>query len=428
MKPFTPAIEDPNDPLELNLTDVVFGGDAIARHDGQVIFVPFGLPGERVQARLLHAKRDYATAELFEVLEAAPGRIEPRCPHFGVCGGCQFQHASYQTQLELKRHVVVDQLHRIGGIANAEELVAPAIGMIDPWGYRNHVRFTLGRKYGDVGYTYRQSHRLLPIDLCAIAHPAINEVLARVQRRCAGLKAHQIAVRYGANTGDLLITPKLPMVSEVESGQAGLTEAVLDRVFFVSPAAFFQVNTRREARDVPASIGQRFAPERSGPFSIADILALLVLDRLEPQPDDLVVDAYCGVGTFSTLIAPHVRTVIGIEESSAAVKNAERNAEDLSNTRFIAAKTEHILAELDAGTVDGLVIDPARVGCAPPVTQAMLDRHPRRVVYVSCDPATLARDLRFLQDGGYHIDGVEPLDMFPQTGHIETVTTLTWPG
>src|SRR5207253_1345107 len=141
-----------------------------------------------------------------------------------------------------KRQVLVDQLRRLGGFGEAEEMVRPPIGMLDPWGYRNHVRFSLGRKYGDVGYTYRQSHRLLPIDACDIAHPAINEVLTIIQRRCAGLSANQITVRHGSNTGEQLIQPKLPMITEIETGQLELTEEILHRRYVISAAAFFQVN------------------------------------------------------------------------------------------------------------------------------------------------------------------------------------------
>jgi 23S rRNA (uracil1939-C5)-methyltransferase len=325
----------------------------------------------------------------------------------------------------MKRQVVVDQLRRIGHFSEADELVRTPIGMIDPWNYRNHIRFSLGRKYGDVGYTYRQSHRLLPIEVCHIAHPAIGTVLTTIQRRCAGLKAHQVMVRYGSNTGDLLIQPALPMVPELESGQLELTEEILQRRYTISAAAFFQVNTRREERTLPSQIRGEWIPQRTGSFSIADLLALLVLDRLEPAPDDVVLDAYCGVGTFTALIAPHVRRVVGVEESPAAIKDATRNTADLENARFIVAKTEHVMAGLGEERLDAVVLDPARVGCAPEVVQALIDAAPRRIVYVSCDPATLSRDLRLLVDGGYSIDQVEPIDMFPHTYHIESVTTLT---
>ena len=226
--------------VEVDLEHVAHGGELIGRIDGQVVFVPYGLPGERATARVVHTKRDFARGELVEVLRPASGRTVPRCPYFGACGGCSWQHADYQLQLDLKRGVLVDQLRRIGRIEDADELVRTPIGMVDPWEYRNHVRFTLGRKYGDVGYTYRESHRILRVDHCDITHPAINEVLSTIQRRCAGLRAHQIAVRYGSNTGDLLVSPTLPMVPEIETGQASLTEQVLDRTFAVS--------TRRSSR------------------------------------------------------------------------------------------------------------------------------------------------------------------------------------
>jgi 23S rRNA (uracil1939-C5)-methyltransferase len=298
--------------------------------------------------------------------------------------------------------------------------------MLEPWRYRNHVRFTVGRKYGDVGFTHRGTRRLLPVDDCDIAHPAITEVLAKVQRRCTGMRAHQIMIRYGCNTGDLLINPQLPMVPELETGQLELTDEILDRRFTISTAAFFQVNTKRERRAVPASFATPADRDVEGDYSMADLLALCAIRRLEPRPGDVVVDAYCGVGTFTALLAPHVGQVLGIEESAAAVANAKRNTTDLENARFIAAKTEDALHEMVDRRPDAVIIDPARVGCAPEVVHALIDTHPERLVYVSCDPATLARDLRLLHDGGYAIQQVEPIDMFPQTYHIETVTTLRW--
>jgi 23S rRNA (uracil1939-C5)-methyltransferase len=370
-------------------------------------------------------KRDYATASIQEVLRSSHERVAPPCAVFGECGGCQWQHALYEAQLQMKRRVVAEQLRRIGGFEDSDALVRPCIGMVEPWRYRNHVRFSLGRKYGDVGYTYRESHRLLRIDFCHIAHPAINEVLHAVQRRCAGVRAHQITVRVGSNTGDLLVNPSLPMVPDIATGQMGLSEEILDRRFHVSGSAFFQVNTRREEREIPESLAVPWIARRQGRYSMADLLALTVLDRLQAQPDDVVLDAYCGVGSFSALIASRVAEVIGIEESPAAVRDAAKNTEDLSNTRFIAGKVEDAVGSLVGTRVGAVVLDPARVGCAPPVIAALLDLRPRRIVYVSCDPATLARDLRLLRDGGYEVDSVEPIDMFPQTYHIESVTTLT---
>lgn len=413
--------------IELALTDIAFGGAAFGRRDGEVVFVPFGLPDERVRVHIQRERRGYIEAALIDVLDPAPGRVDPPCPYFGRCGGCQWQHADYSTQLAMKRKIVVDQLRRIGGFADAEALVRPPVGMVDPWGYRNHVRFTVGRKYGDVGYTYRGTHRLLPIDSCQIAHPAINQVLRTIQRRCAGIRAHQITVRYGCNTGDLLVSPRLPMVPELESGQTELREQVLDRTYWISAASFFQVNTKREPRSLPDRLAVPWIRERIGEYSMTDLLALTVLDRLEMDPESVVVDAYCGVGTFAVLIAPHVKEVIGIEESPAAVADARRNSADLSNVQYVTAKAEDAILELDVPRIDAVVLDPSRIGCAPPLVNALVERGPRRVIYVSCDPATLARDLRRLCDGGYRIEQVEPLDLFPQTYHVESVTTLTRP-
>jgi 23S rRNA (uracil1939-C5)-methyltransferase len=300
--------------------------------------------------------------------------------------------------------------------------------MIDPWEYRNHVRFSLGKKYGDVGYTLRETHRLLRVDYCHISLPEINQVLDQVQRRCAGLRAHQIMVRYGSNTGDLLINPGLPMLPTLPSGQLDLRDQILDRTYHISAAAFFQVNTKREARRIPDEIAAPWLSDREGAYSIADLLALTVLDRLRPEPDDVVADAYCGVGTFTALIAPHVREVIGIEESTAATKDAVRNTEDLPNARFLVGKSEDVITGLEVPHLDAVVLDPARVGCAPPLIASLLERKPRRIVYVSCDPSTLARDLRLLHDGGYQIHSTLPVDMFPQTYHVETVTLLTHAG
>ena len=411
--------------VELDLTDVAFGGDALGRLDGEVVFVPYGLPGERVRAEIKTQKRDFVSAEILEILRPSEARVVPRCPHFGACGGCNWQQAAYEAQLAMKRQVVVDQLVRIGGFREAAELVREPIGMVSPWEYRNHARFSLGRKWGDVGYTYRASHRLLRVDYCAITHPAINAVLETIQRRCAGIRSHQIVVRYGSNTGSLLVNPALPMIPELDTGQLSLEEEILDRCFRVSAASFFQVNTRREARELPESISSRWTEARSGYFSLADLLALLVLDRLDPTPDDTVADAYCGVGTFTSLIAPHARKVIGVEESPAATKDAARNTEDLPNVEFRTGRTEAVLPALAEEGLDAVVLDPSRVGCAPEVVQALISSRPRKIVYVSCDPATLARDLKLLAEGGYQIEGVEPVDMFPQTYHIESVTTLS---
>jgi len=239
-----------------------------------------------------------------------------------------------------------------------------------------------------------------------------------------GRRIHQVLIRVGANTGQLLVAPALPEVPELASGQLFLEEELLGRRFRLEPPSFFQVNTRREPRPPPAAVGQAWLPLPADGLSMAELLALLVVDRVQPDPGALVVDAYSGVGTFALLLAPLVREVIGIEEARSAIRDAVHNGQDVPNARFIQGKTEAVLPGLDPPP-DAVILDPARVGCHPDVLHALLSLRPRRVVYVSCDPSTLARDLRILVDGGYTLHEVQPLDMFPQTYHVECVATLT---
>jgi len=485
----------PRPRIRVELTGVAHGGEALGRVDGRVVFVPHGLPGEIVVAEITQDKGDYARAEIVEIERRAPERTVPLCAYAGTCGGCQWQHAEYPAQLGFKRAIVAEQLRRIGGFADAESLVLPTLGMADPWYYRNHARFSVGRRYGEVGFTRAGTRSLLRIDHCRISHPQINAVLERVQRRLPGLSAHQLAVRVGANTGDRLINPALPPLAalgdsagsppprdgaqessdghtgsrdegtgddsaappehvpapphpgvspdvragradtiELASGQLDLHEELLGRRFRVASATFFQVNTRRELRGPdfpsPATVARfgHLIPEDG--LSMAEALVLIGLDRLDPHPEDVVVDAYCGVGTFAALLAPLVRAVIGIEESGAAVKDADLNCADLPNARFVVGKVEHVLPSLaeratPAERPTKVLLDPARVGCEPPVLEALIVAEPERIVYVSCEPATLARDLAILRDGGYTLRSVQPIDMFPQTYHVESVSLLT---
>jgi 23S rRNA (uracil1939-C5)-methyltransferase len=395
--------------------------------DGRVVFVPRGLPGERALVSIQEERRDFARGEIVVLERTVDGRIEAPCQHYREgCGGCTWQHAEYALQLQLKHGIVVDQLRRIGHFGDAEELVRPPLSMLDPWRYRNQARFTVGRRFGELCFTYRATHRLLRIDHCWIVHPRINAVLEAAQSRLAGIerRIHQVLVRVGANTGELLISPALPEIPELETGQPHFEEEMLGRRFRLEPPSFFQVNTLRERRDLPSAVGRAWLPLPDDGLSIAELLALLVIDRVQPTPDATVIDAYSGVGTFALLLAPLVGEVIGIEEARSAIRDAEHNARHVSNVRFIEAKTEQALPSLEVRP-DAVILDPARAGCHPAVLRALLDLLPARIVYVSCDPTTLSRDLRILVDGGYQLHEVQPLDMFPQTYHIECVATLS---
>lgn len=410
--------------IELTLTDLSYLGGAVGRNeDNLAIFVSGGLPGERVVVEIEEKRRRYARGHVVAVLEPAPERVAPPCPYFGACGGCQSQHQEYAAQVRWKTEMVQRQLRRVGHFD--EPPVKPMIEAAHPWGYRNQARFSVDSQ-GRLGFTRFQSRHLLPIDACLIMQPAIVDLMPRLQGAAPG--AHQVMVRYGSRTNQFLIAPRLvDRGSDVPSGQESYEEILLGRRYRVSAPSFFQVNTRVDEREVPAAIRAPWLSTRVGAFSQADLLAMLVLDRLDLSGREFVVDAYCGVGTFALLAAERARRVLGIEEARCAVLDAEHNAAGLDNVEFLVGRTEDLLGQIKERP-DAVVLDPSRTGCAPGVLHALAALRPPTIVYVSCDPATLARDLATLCAAGFRLDEVQPIDMFPQTHHVESVTVLRLSG
>lgn len=388
----------PGQMLRLTLGQMTNRGHCLAHTaDGIAVFVAYGLPGEEVVAEVERAYREHLEAHVVEVIQSAPERIEPRCPYFGSCGGCNFQHIPYERQLELKREVVVETLRRIGRFEDVP--VPAAIASPRPWEYRNQARFSTNRE-GTIGFTRRGSHRVERIDLCHIVEPAIRELIPRLQGRGAGL--HQIVVRTGVNTGDLLINPDLSGRGvTIPTGQDWMSERVEGQPFDISASAFFQVNTRQ-----------------------AENMVRLVRERLQLGAEDVLADLYAGVGFFSKLLAPNCRAVVAIEVSKAAAENARRNLAGVANVAYQLGDVEKVLPFL-VQRPNKVLLDPSREGCTPAAVDAILAIEPQRIVYISCDAATLARDLRRMVDGGYTLHEVQPLDMFPQTFHIECIATLT---
>jgi 23S rRNA (uracil1939-C5)-methyltransferase len=385
-----------DDIVEVELVGLAPRGDAIGTGpDGKPVYVAYGIPGERVRARVYKRGRLYAGADLVEVLRPSPSRVEPPCPLFGTCNGCQLQHVAADAQLVLKRDIVIGQLSQFGGFTDPP--VLPVIGMSEPWHYRNHARFTVRR--GRLGFVRRHKRQFFEVPSCRLMEPRIGELLARMQGRLFG--ATQCNIRVGATDQDVMIQPELEL-PDVESGQPSLRERLGGRPFQVSSASFFQVNRAQAER-----------------------MAELVCDAIRGD-EQVVVDAYAGVGTFAALLSPHVARVIAIEESGPAVRDAKVNVADLANVELRLGKTELVLAEMVGANerVDAIVLDPPRSGCHADALVATARLEPRTVVYVSCDPASMARDLRILVDAGFTLARVQPLDMFPQTVHVECIATL----
>ncbi len=402
--------------LTLQLMDMAHGGEAVAKHERKVVFVPYAIPGESVRAEIVEDKGRFARARLLQVLEASPQRVQAPCPYFGECGGCQWQHVAYEAQLEHKRSVVLTQLQRIAGLSEVD--VRPTLGMQSPWRYRNHVQFHLGAD-GQLGFMAANSHDVVPIQHCLLMHPLLEDVFDALDMELPDLVS--LSLRAGIHTGDQMLVlqtgtdqpPELQLDLPVSCvlllsdgtpvtlvGSPYLRERIAGRQYRISPPSFFQVNTLQ-----------------------TELLALQVLSALAAKPDSVVLDGYCGVGVFALGVAALAKRVVGVELSPSAIADAQANATGLENVSFVCGSMHTVLPKL--GLMRPLVVvDPPRAGLDAATRTGLLELDPPRLVYVSCDPATLARDLKALIAAGYVLRSVQPIDMFPQTYHIETVTLL----
>ena len=362
-------------------------GDAIANEGApKPVFASRVIPGEEVLVRIRRVRKKWLAVDVEAIESPSPHRVEPRCPLFETCSGCQLQHVSYPHQLELKRRMVQGQVEGL------DADVRPVIGADDPWYYRNHARFTV--KDRDLGFIRRYKRQWFRVPHCFIMEPEINRMLELLQGK---LETTQCNIRVGPTPEDLMVQPRLNL-EEVASGQPHLFEEMLGHRFRVSGASFFQVNRAQAER-----------------------LVEVVRDRVGTG-DLVVADAYAGVGTFAALLADRVTRVVAIEESGPAIADAKVNLAGLDNVDLVQGKAEEVLPAYD-GRVDVVILDPPRSGCLPAALEAVCRLRPRRVVYVSCDPQSLARDLQVLCEA-FTIADVQPVDMFPHTHHVETVTTL----
>ena len=377
-------------------------GLATANYQGAPVTISGAIPGESVTASIVKVYRDRIATLVESVDAASEHRVTPKCRYFGACSGCQWQHISYDRQLEIKRSLVESALapyETLNGIQVDETMPSPT-----QFRYRNHARFTVGRREenGFAGYMNADSRRFVRIDECMIMDDRINETLSQLQGRLQRMT--QFSIRVGANTGDTIVQPLLPAeIQDVPSGRQKYVEKVNGAEFQVAASSFFQVNTAQL------------------PAIVEEIVGMLELDG-----NDTLVDLYCGVGTFARLLSPYVKRVIGIEESASAVEDARFNCSDVANVEFIEAKAEQAAADLSASglKIDVAIVDPPRKGCHPEALNALNTLSPRRIMMVSCNPITMARDLDALCQSGFKLVSVRPVDMFPQTKHVETLAQL----
>ena len=403
--PRSPGPDQAAEFAELVLGPIDDLGDTLAEFEGGTINVSGGLPGERVVARIhryRRRRRDHISGTVSRVLTASPDRVTPKCGYCGPCSGCQWQHVSYGRQLELKRETVARQLVVYEALVQID--VKAAIPAPDQFYYRNHARFTV-RRGGQLGFSNRITRRFIRVDHCMLMSPAINAAVTEFQDRAG--ETTNMSVRVGVNTGDILVQPTFqnPDIG-VPSGQTHYRERMYGRDLRIASPSFFQVNT-----------GQA--------IGLIDI----VRSGLELRPNDVLVDAYAGVGVFAILLSPYVAKAIAIEESASAIQDGRSNAAGLDNVEFVQLRTEEALADLTnvcdlPEKPDVVILDPPRAGCHPSALESLCRLGPDRVAYVSCDPPSLARDLDILVRNGYDVIDVQPVDMFPQTYHVESVTTL----
>ena len=403
------GLPQPGDLVELSVGEVAHGGWCVARPaSGPVIFVRHALPGEQVRAVITQTTSRFARADATAVLEASADRVEPPCPyaHPGGCGGCDWQHASLPAQRALKAAVVRQQLRRIAGIER-DLTVEPVPGDQDGLGWRTRVKFAVDQD-GAAGLRKHRSHEVMPISDCLIAHPLV-EAAAVTARRWPGADSVEVAVAPASGQRAVIVAG--------DHSRGYLRQRAAGRSWRVSAAGFWQVHP-----------------------GAADTLAAAVLDALRPQPGDAALDLYCGAGLFAAILAAAVGpsgAVIGIEADAAAVRDARRNLRATPWARVHRGDAAVLLARNGLSGASLAVLDPPRAGVARPVIDVLSVPPPdggsghasgagriRRIAYVSCDPATLARDIAAFAASGWTLEALRAFDAFPMTHHVECLATL----
>ena len=418
-------------PQLVHIEKPIYGGAFLARVEGKAVFVPLGLPGEEVRARVVEEKRGYATAEAEEIVLAAPERVAPMCRHFGVCGGCQYQHANYAAQIEYKKAILRETLER-GGVKAPEEMDVAAA---QPWGYRNRIRVALDGD-GRVGYRGRRSHAVIPIAECPIAAPVlVRAALAAGEIARGGakrLRVDELRLFCDAEEKTLLASA---VTANGSHGFEEFAKAMAARIPELKGAELLVAGGRGQAERKVTQWGAEFLNYRAAGFEYrVDQGAFFQVNRR--LVDELVErvtgevrggvawDLFAGVGLFARQLAKNFERVIAVEAAPAAMAALEHNLAGTSAKAVKAATLEFLRHATRSEPPDLIVVDPPRTGLGAETTALLGEIAAPAVVYVSCDPATLARDLRALLGAGYEIKQVSLADLFPQTFHLETVVRL----
>lgn len=441
---------------EVDVVDIGQGGVGIGKHDGFTVFVDGGLISDKLKVKITKSKKNYAVGEIVEIIEKSPFRVERVCSDkLSDCGGCQIQELDYQKQLDIKTNEVKQTISRIGKLNDT--LVHPTLGMENPFRYRNKAQFPIQKIDGKtvIGFYKKKSHNVIPTDKCIIQHDVNDKIIKIIKTY---IKAYNVSIydekthtgvlrhlvtKVGFETKEVMVVlvangKKLPYLNELASvlkenvpgfktlvlntnrektnvilgkenkviyGDGKINDYIGDLVFEISPLSFFQVNP-----------------------SQTEVLYNKALEYADLKENDTVFDIYCGIGTISLFLAQKAKKVYGVEIVGDAIKDAKINAKlnKLENTEFFVGKAEEVVPKLykEGKTANVVVVDPPRKGCEESVLDTIVSMEPDKVVYVSCNPSTLARDLAYLDERGYKCKEIQPVDMFPHTMHVESVALL----
>jgi len=440
----------------VDIVDIGQGGVGVGKYDGFTVFVDGGLINDKLKVKINKSKKNYAVGDIVEIIEASPFRVKRKCSDsLKQCGGCQIQELDYQKQLDIKTNEVKQVISRIGKLEDV--IVHETLGMEDPIRYRNKAQFPIQKVNGSpvIGFYKKKSHDIIPTDECIIQHE-INDKIIKIiktyinaykvsiydEKTHTGILRH-LVTKVGFTTNEVMVVlvangNKLPNLNELASvlkenipgfktlvvnvnkaktnvilgrenivvyGDGKINDYIGDLVFEISPLSFFQVNPLQ-----------------------TEVLYNKALEYADLQENDTVFDIYCGIGTISLFLAQKAKKVYGIEIVEDAIKDAKINAHlnKLDNTEFYAGKAEEVVPKMykDGKKANVVVVDPPRKGCDEKVLDTIVSMEPDKVVYVSCNPSTLARDLAYLDERGYKCVEVQPVDMFPHTMHVESVAKI----